>query len=259
MPRAKKNGGSLPKEARSVASQFSFKRRAGVYPPHVRLILEKRGSDTVKSLRIVRTPISTIVEKGVQWLSLGTFEPALKSLGYDKAMHLALEINGEYTLDKREVVTLVEKLVYSSQKHAETMDVPVNKELTLQQLFDNTRKQMGDKKFSNYSASKNNCQDFILGVLSGNGLLTNEMKDFIKQDVVSIFSQLPVYMEKVTDTITDVAAVANKVVEGESINPPPTSWKAYYASEVKGKKFDSRQDVNNFMRECSVKYKKLKN
>lgn len=257
MPRAKKNGGSLPKEARAAASMFSFKRRDGLYPPHIRRFLESHGSDTVKSLRIVRSPISRVVEKVVQWLSLGTFESALKSLGYDKAVHLALEINGEYTLDKREVVTLEQKLPYSGLEYAETMDVPVTKAITFQQLFDNTRKHMGDRKFSNYSAMKNNCQDFVLGVLAGNGLLTEPMKVFIKQDAPAIFSKLPVYMEKVTDSITDVAAAGNKVTEGESVKAPST-WKAFYANEVKGKKFESRKAVNDYMRECSVRYKKQK-
>jgi len=36
------------------------------------------------------------------------------------------------------------------------------------------------------------------------------------------------------------------------------TWKTYYGDAIKGKKFGSRQEVNDFMRETAKKFKELK-
>lgn len=38
----------------------------------------------------------------------------------------------------------------------------------------------------------------------------------------------------------------------------PTSWKAFYGSKIKGKKFASRMEVNEFMKEMAKEWKNRK-
>lgn len=228
----------------------------GMLPPKVRTFLEKRGGDVIKSLRLVRSPISGFAKKALDLLSLGKFDKALEKAGYDRAFHLALEINGEYTLDKREVITLVAGRPYGSAQ-SQVLDIPVSKPITFQQLFDNGRSKMGDHLFTSYNAKTNNCQDFLIGILDGSGLLTTDARDFIKQDAKEIFKSLPTYMDKVAKAVTDVAARVEEVVDGQGATKSQ-KWKDYYASEIKGKKFGSRAEVNAFMKECATKYKASK-
>eukprot|EP00952_Eustigmatos_sp_NYUAD-ZCMA_P007212 30629-Eustigmatos_ZCMA.PRE.1 len=107
--------------------------------------------------------------------------------------HLALRINDRYILDKQETVKLV---AGGPPANSEGKSVPLKSQTTIQQLIDKTRDTMGPTKFSNYSASQNNCQDFIMSILQANDLLTPELTEFIKQDAQSVFNKMPTITEK---------------------------------------------------------------
>ena len=94
-------------------------------------------------------------------------------------------------------------------------DVSVDKDITISELIEKTRKRMGDADFSNYSARKNNCQDFMMNVLSANGLSSPIYTKFIKQDVESVFNNLPSYAEKISDVITGAQALVERQISGE--------------------------------------------
>lgn len=229
-------------------------RKSGIYPPAVRKILETNGSDLVKELKVVRIPVNSAITAALNVLSAGAYSKAVRKLNYDKMYHLQLQINGEYTLEKNEVVSLTRGV-----KEGESLQLPdVAKPVTLKQLIDNTKQKMGASKFSRYSAFTNNCQDFILAVLDANGLLTEEATTFIKQDVESLLKMLPSSMNKITDTITDAAAAVETTIHGEGKSKQATTWKSFYASEVKGKKFGSRAEVNEAMKVAAAKYKEAK-
>lgn len=100
-------------------------------------------------------------------------------------------------------------------ERSETIEVsiPANDKVTLRQLLLNTREYMGYIKFSNYCAKTNNCQDFILALLSSNHLSSPQLEQFIKQDAEQIFNRLPKHTTTVARTLTDVAAIMNKLVE----------------------------------------------
>jgi hypothetical protein len=74
---------------------------------------------------------------------------------------------------------------------------------------------MGNANFTNYSSRKNNCQDFLLNILDANGLNTAEYRKFIKQDLETVFNNLPSYAEKISDFITGASAFVERQMEGE--------------------------------------------
>jgi hypothetical protein len=226
-----------------TAAGFFNKRQSGLYPPKMRKLLGEVGTEMITSLTVFRKPVESTVTKLLQLLSLGTYEDAVKNSNFDSMFHLALIINGVYTLDKQSVVSF-SRTVPSGGEFRQ-VNLPSN--ITIQQLVDNTKVKMGNQQFSNYNAVTNNCQVFVSAVLEANGLLTPELSGFISQDAQAVFSKMPQFMPQLAEKVTDLGAWSNKVLEGEG-------WKAYYTRQTKGKKFGSRQAVNDHMSCCSKAY-----
>jgi len=194
--------------------KFLF-REPGVLPPYSRKLLERIGNNKVTSLRVVRVPLKNT--KLFNALTLGKYTQALEKLQYDKTFHLSIEINGEYTLEKTAVPQIKKKLE-STKEDAEVMVVPLKKDITINQLIENTIKYMGKEDFSSYSVSTNNCQRFIKSILESNKLLNKKLLKFIEQDIVSIYKHLPKYAKLVTDIATKTGAIYDKIVYGAGID-----------------------------------------
>jgi len=180
-----------------------FERTAGKLSPKIRKLLEQVGDEKITSIKLFRKPISLS--------SFAKFIGALKGTAYDSLLHLGLILNNKYLLDKQEVIHF-ERGVPSG---AETLDVEVDKDITINQLLEKTRQKMGDNAFTSYSSRRNNCQDFVQAVLSANGLSSPIYTKFIKQDTESIFKNLPSYAEKLSDFVTGAQRVVERVVQGE--------------------------------------------
>jgi hypothetical protein len=230
----------------------------------MRKLLGEVGVESITDIKVYRAPIESFVKSLLNLVSGGTFEKAVKSAHYDQMFHLALLINNSYTLDKQAVVKFVRGLPSSG---GETVSVPVSTPVTIQQLVDNTKVKMGASKFSNYNARDNNCQVFVKSVLEANNLLTPELEKFVMQDAQAVFSEMPEYTSKVAKAVTDVGAWADKVVSGEGYVGSRVigqgvalslSWKSYYQTHTKGKKFGSRSAVNAHMKDLATKYKQSK-
>jgi hypothetical protein len=82
-------------------------------------------------------------------------------------------------------------------------------------LFEKTKEKMGNFAFTGYDARRNNCQRFVWSMLEANGLATEGLKAFIVQDAEAIFRKMPAFAEKIGKTLTDAAAVADRVIEGQ--------------------------------------------
>lgn len=246
--------GPIPNE--TVLNVLEGKRTAGVLPPSVRTLLDKIGNDPITSIKVVRTPISSFVSGFLNVISLGAFNKALKDNGYDKALHLSLKCN-EYILDKQAVISLVKG--DPIKKDSEVLTVPIGHSITFRQLLDNTRKEMGDTKFSNYNSKSNNCQNFVMSILKANGLLNEELSSFIKQDAEEIFKKLGWITEKIANVVTDTGALADKAIEGEGVKKKrnSTKWQNYLKTHMKGKTFKSKEESAKFIKKLSVSYKKL--
>jgi hypothetical protein len=183
-----------------------FFRDVGKLTPKIRQLLEKVGEEKITSITMFRKPISLS--------GLAKYLGVLKNTPYDKLFHLGLILNGKYLLDKQEVIHF-EPSTLPQGKDVESMPIEINKEITINELIENTRKRMGNANFTNYSSRKNNCQDFLLNILDANGLNTAEYRKFIKQDLETVFNNLPSYAEKISDFITDASAFVERQMEGE--------------------------------------------
>lgn len=193
------------------------KRRTGLLPPQARYTLRQYGDMPITSLQVVRTPLASSTIKLLNYISLGTYDYAVQQANYDTMFHLALVINNTLCLDKQDVIKL--RVTNCISQNSDVVHVKLNNpDLTISELLERTRLFMGNAKFSNYNALTNNCQDFVSAVLRSNNLLTDSLYEFIKQDAASVFRNMPFFTERVARFFTDAGAVANRLLQGESVN-----------------------------------------
>jgi hypothetical protein len=200
----------------TIEGQGLFFRKAGRLEPKARRLLQQIGQEQITSIKVVRTPVSGVITGLLNFASFGLFKLALKRLGYDNVYHLALWINGKYIFDKREVVKL--EVGNPVKKGSEVMEVPLQgKTITINELIENTKSFMGDKKFSAYDARNNNCQVFVDSILSANGLNSPTIRNFVLQDAEAIFARIPSFVGRYGKQLTDLAAIGNRWISGEGI------------------------------------------
>lgn len=189
-----------------------FFRDPGLLEPQARKLLERVGNEEVKTIQIVRTPLSSFTKGFLNIISLGQFDKISKKY-YDEMFHLSLWINGQYNLEKNEVVVFNTKNPKEAKSQVrDVTNIPAG--LTIQQLIDNTRDRMGADNFSTYDAEKLNCQNFLINVFDANKIGDKVDRDFIFQDATKIFKELPEYAKVLGKVSTNLGAIFNRLIKG---------------------------------------------
>jgi hypothetical protein len=239
-------GSSILDAVKSVADRLSFKKReSGVLPPQSRALLDRIKDEVITNMVIVRTPIESYINYVLGAVSLGAWQNAVKSAGYDKLFHLSLYIQTKqsgirgYTLHKIETTTLAKDNPIKAD--SDKMQVSLSQArlagfgtITMGQLIEKTRQYMGAERFTNYHPATENCQDFIMAVLTANGLMRPEYQKFIKQDAVKIFEGTPKWTQHIAKFITDLGARANRLVQGEGSNSVGSQSEGSVGSQSEG-------------------------
>ena len=130
--------------------------------------------------------------------------------GSDKLYHLKLLIgttHSNVSLEKNEVITISP---YQMNYKAENMYVHFPAGITINILLRNTKNKMGNS-FLTYSATDNNCQNFVLSLSESNGSSNSQNVLFTKQSTSALFST---ELRKLTNTITDIGAKFDIIREG---------------------------------------------
>jgi hypothetical protein len=176
------------------------------YSTTVKQALDQYGNDVISSIIIVRTPLAKAIDAIINIGSLGKSNKLKSKENYDNLFHLNVLINGKYTLEKNEIINFQKGDTRTDK--SETMDVnPIPSGLSINMLLSNTKKKQG-AKYYRYSASSNNCQDFISAMFSSNGMADSRYIEFIKQDTESIFKNNAT-LRKIANNATDAAAIGN--------------------------------------------------
>lgn len=170
-------------------------------------VLLRFGSYPIQNMRVIRSPVNKLIQITMEMI---------KQFPYDTLYHLALAIqinNKLIILEKNSAINIMSIRRLDEPKF-EIMNVETPN-ITLNELIENTRNYMGDK-FIPYSVS-NNCQAFILSVLTANNVITNELKTFIMQENTNaVFHDAPIF-RKVVNTITQVGERFDQVINGQGI------------------------------------------
>ncbi len=193
---------STVKDWFSRLKQFITGRKAG--SPELMKFIEKHGGEQIKSITVCRQPITPMINKVLNIITLGKFSQVTRDMHYDKLYHLFLVFrtdSGSYITERNEIVR-----VYGGQPSGQTVGVSVSKNLNVADFFTNGIKRVGEQKFFTYHPVHNNCQDYLLTLLSANGLNDSKLTSFIKQDIPALFSKLPNWTSKLAKGITDFAS-----------------------------------------------------
>jgi hypothetical protein len=192
------------------------------YPPQSRLVLSQVGNEKIKNMTIARRPIDKNVFGSINLLTrvgtLGAFQNRFKNMPFDELYHLSLIITTEsgnrILVEKNEVINISRNVIMTPDTQTEQIiNLPTN--LTIKELLDATEKRMGNNYYL-YNAVRNNCQDFLMGILKANNIGDETDYKFIKQDVAELFKGFS-KTEKVLEFATDVASVFDRLVKGNGI------------------------------------------
>lgn len=187
---------------------------ANKLPGNSQSVFNKYQNATIEKIMVNRAPVNSGVEKGLNFLSLGTYEKAKKSLGYDKMFHLSMVLftnKGRIAVQKNERISIAT----GGSGGGESIDIAYPRRDTVGDFLGKAQKAMGDHHFFQYNAFENNCQDFIIGCLKANGVLSESARKFIKQDAETLLKKMPGYISKIAQAATDLAGKASEIVTGQ--------------------------------------------
>jgi hypothetical protein len=174
-------------------------------PPKVSNWLKQHGNEPIQSLAVCRDPISKTLDLAIDIISKGKYSAIKNRVGYDHFFHLGLVVNG-WVLEKNEQFN-----IRPFKSSHELMDVAVP-DITIGEFM--RKASEGDEVafYRQYDAFSHNCQAMVLRLLQKNGLLTEELRKFIRQDVQALVNELP-ETHKTAKHITDVASLVSRLLQ----------------------------------------------
>ena len=187
------------------------------YPPKVRDLLARYGTNQVLNITVYRDPLQTAVDYAVNALSLGKFNQAKQKGGYDTFFHLYMIVkldNGvNLRIEKNEVINIE---VFNSTPKGQQFNV-ISQPVVLNDMLNKTKEGMGEKIFYYYDPITNNCQVFILSIMKYNNLLNSNkgLQDFILQDTKILQDTLNKSTQKGMKLTTDLARRFNILIHGK--------------------------------------------
>jgi len=182
------------------------------YSPKVRAILAKVGAEMITGLTVNRAPVPSLITGFLKLVS---------TVAYDKLFHLSLIMTtssgSRILVEKNEVINM--DISPSAKPETESFRIPsIPTPVSITDFLAKGQTAMGGKYFS-YSANGNNCQDYIVKLLTANGITDSNILSFVKQDTDAIFNSHP-KLRKLANTITDIAGRADIAMNGSAIFNP---------------------------------------
>ena len=179
--------------------------------------INQYGDNEILELKIMRTPINSMIDKALNFLSFNKWDSLKKKYGFDQLFHLSLvatvkdsENLKNIIMEKNEVVNV--STGYKTSPKTQLFNLPkINKKITVRQLLENARQKVGDNLFFLYDAFTNNCQFFIKYLLESSGLMTPEAQNFLFQDISELVKELPSYLPKVARSVTDLGGIVSRL------------------------------------------------
>ncbi len=233
------------------------------YPPKSRQVLFYNGNEKIRDMKIVRTELSPVVFNTVNFLTeyttKGRFQERFKKMPYDKLYHLALIITTQegsvIKVEKNEVLNIELNPTISPNAEVKQITTNVPRELTIATMLYKAQSRMGGDRFFTYNAVRNNCQDFLLNILDANNIGDESDRQFIKQDVGSLFKGFE-GTENFLSLLTSIASIANRLIYGEGIEGKAVADKDYVVQTIifNKSKWDADK-ANKWLRENKYKNK----
>jgi hypothetical protein len=199
------------KKALNVAQTITNTKPREGWSPSIRKLLEKYGANKITQIKVYREPINSMINKVMNWVTLGKFQESLKSMDYSDAFHLfmftTLDNGVTIRFDKNQIIEAkIQKVPSHPKAEVRAISVP---NIGLNDFFNKGINAVGAKHFFTYDSRDKNCQDWLRLNLRANGLLTSELDKFIYQDAEQIYKNMGILGDVVggvNKVVTDVAA-----------------------------------------------------
>jgi hypothetical protein len=93
-----------------------------------------------------------------------------KNIEYDKYYHLDMVINNKYVIEKNEKINIKLDIPLNKQNIS---NLEINKSdynITINEFLNNCLNKIGPQRYFMYDPLNNNCQDFIINLLTSNNI-----------------------------------------------------------------------------------------
>lgn len=191
------------------------------FPPYVRDLIAKYGDRVIDRISVCRKPLNSNLTTLINVVSLGQVNSQLKKLNYDDLFHLFMIIRIDdgttLLLQKDEVVDMYMVTQTINVKGGSCIMIDLkDKQIKLGDFINKTVRDVGPSIYL-YDGQDNNCQVFIINLLKSNGLLTDDYKSFILQDIQTVLSTSPGWLRKIMNLATDSKALLNRLLYGKAL------------------------------------------
>jgi len=183
-------------------------------PPSVRKFITENGELTFTEMHIQRKP-TEVVKKFANWISGGKFSENMKRLNYDDVYHLYMwvKLSNGWTLkiEKNQVVE-IKFMKFDPQAQSMQVNVPAN--LTVQEMLLKAEDAVTPEKLWIYHPVNANCQYFIKWCLQSSGMWNNQLETFVMQDSNELLRGIESIGEK-GKSLTDLASRIDILISGK--------------------------------------------
>ena len=188
------------------------------YNPTAKRTIQTYGPMKIYKITAFRKPILSVLDKIINFISNNEFDKGKQLSNYDSLFHLGLIVlvgnnNVYYNIvcEKNEVIRI--ELISDNHiyKQGNLLPIPVNIEISLNDLLQNAQQKMGSKYFTydgfgTRNEGPNNCQVFAQSLLKYSELLTSESDRWIYQPLDSIIKQIPKSTPAIAKAVTTIGA-----------------------------------------------------
>ena len=188
-----------------------IKKYLGNRPKVINDLIKNEGKVIINAIEVCRSPVLSIFEKLINFLSLGMLKRKMNELGYDRLFHLYVIVylaNGSiYRIEKNQRMNIIKNPKKTKKTECNKLDIK-NRNLNLAEFITAPERVNMDNLYR-YNAFKYNCQDYIKRLLNANGI--TQYDTFIMQKVEDLAQGV---IKTISHRITDVAGVANYLYHG---------------------------------------------
>ena len=211
--------GFLQESVSRVKNAFSGARNG--YSPSAAATLEKYKDWTVTSLTVRRDPVQSALNTALNLVSLGKWNAAKAKYNVSDLFHLGCVCgltspsgqHADVLCEKNAVINLGNPKAADDKTQILRVPAPEPPE-TFGQFMEKAQQDLGAAFFKYSALNKNNCQDFVRGLLRASGALTPAADEFIYQDLSELVAEQPAHLAPVADAVTDLGARVDRLVQG---------------------------------------------
>ena len=196
----------VPDEDKIIGFGF-FQRDKYKFPPKTREILEKRGNEKLGTIIIYKYLLPDISKLTKIFSQTG-------KVPFDDIFHLGMAFNN-LRYDKDSVITLKEIKGLPNKEKLETLRIPIDMDITINEFIEKHQQKMGKERYWNYKALSWNCQDFTMNAMKAIGKWNSEVDKFVMQDPQLIKKDLPPFASSAANFLNELKLIINRRIEGE--------------------------------------------